>query len=298
MINLEKLDISMYELLDALPDATAVVDSHGTIIAVNGKWNAFAKDNGGDGSSVGIGANYLEVCARSASFGCVDAEIVSNELKYVLSGDAVEREIEYSCASPEIGRWFLLRITPIGNPPTGALVAHLNITTRKVAELDLERKASIDPLTGINNRRSFCNKLSYALNPRRAPKSKYNIGVIYLDLDKFKPINDKFGHAMGDEILQLISLRLLSAIRKGAAVGRLGGDEFAVLIPRVTDVELDQVISRIKRALAEPYHVDGQIVNVAVSVGAYLANLGEDPDTCLRMADEAMYAIKRRKSVS
>lgn len=294
---MEKLDISMYELLDALPDATAVVDNNGIIVAVNRKWNAFAKDNGGDDSKVGIGTNYLEVCARSASYGCVDAEIVATELKYVLSGESVEREIEYNCASPEIGRWFLLRITPIGSPPSGALVAHLNITARKAAELDLERKASIDPLTGINNRRSFYNKLSYALSPRRDPKHGYNIGVVYLDLDKFKPINDKFGHAMGDELLQIISLRLSSVLRKGAAVGRLGGDEFAAMIPRVTGFEFDHAILRIEKVLSEPYKVDGQIVTVNVSVGAYLAKVGEDPDTCLRMADEAMYAAKRQKDI-
>lgn len=297
MVNLRESEISVRELLDALPDATAVINKAGAIVAVNKMWNSFAFDNDGDVSQVGPGVNYLDVCARSANLGCIDAKMVAHEIQHVLEGKAVEREIEYSCASPQIGRWFLLRITPLGNPPIAAVLSHLNITARKVAQLDLERKASIDPLTGVNNRRSFSSKLWHALNPRREVGTKTRVGVVYLDLDDFKPVNDKFGHAMGDEILQIIALRLLSVVRKGAAVGRLGGDEFAVMVPKVSELEFSRIISRIENALSEPYRIDGQLVSVGVSAGGYLAEVGEDPDLCLRMADEAMYRAKRRNAI-
>lgn len=286
-------DIGLESLLDAMPDATAILDASGTIVAVNRTWKAFGRDNGGDESTLGVGVNYFDVCDKAAQNGCFEAAIVVDALNDVINGSAVEKELEYLCASPEVIRWYLMRVTPLRG---GALVSHLNISSRKAAEIDLARRASQDPLTGLDNRSSFYNHLKNSLRPRHGTKGARKVGVLYIDLDRFKPINDKYGHAVGDEILQRISSRLLSITRKGAVVGRLGGDEFTVLIPRITEGELSLLVTRLEAAISEPILVDGVWVMVEASIGSYLASVGEDPDLCLSRADQNMYAVKRIKA--
>jgi hypothetical protein len=118
------------EVLDALPDATAILDREGSIVAVNRVWRMFALDNGGRPEATGVGVNYLNVCARSAETGCADAGEVFTGLQAVLSGATVESDREYACPSPAVGRWFNSRITPIGGSTGGALVSHVNISRR------------------------------------------------------------------------------------------------------------------------------------------------------------------------
>lgn len=286
-------DIGLGSLLDAMPDATAILDGSGTIVAVNHAWKAFGLDNGGEESSLGIGVNYFDVCRNAIQDGCLEAGMVGDALNEVINGGAVERELEYLCASPEVSRWFLMRMTPLAG---GVLVSHLNISRRKAAEIDLARRASQDSLTGLNNRISFYSHLKNSLRSRHGSRGILKVGVLYIDLDGFKPINDKYGHAAGDEILQRISNRLLSETRKGAVVGRLGGDEFAVMIPRISEDELPLFVSRIEEAITQPILVGGVWVTVEASVGSYLASVGEDPDLCLSRADQIMYAVKRIKA--
>ena len=106
-------------VLDALPDATAVVDPAGTIVDVNQAWLMFAVDNGGQPESTGAGVNYLDLCARSAASGCQDAARAADGLRAVLAGHTVHAELEYPCPSPAVNRWFLLRITPLGGELPG-----------------------------------------------------------------------------------------------------------------------------------------------------------------------------------
>lgn len=96
-------------VLDAFPDATAVLDSSASIIAVNRAWRMFAIDNGGEEDRTGVGVNYLDLCERSAAAGCQDAHLAAEGLRAVLDGETVQSEIEYPCPSPTANRWFLLR---------------------------------------------------------------------------------------------------------------------------------------------------------------------------------------------
>ena len=115
-------------VIDALPDATAVLDSTGTIVSVNHAWRMFALDNGGRPDATGVGVSYLDLCARSAAAGCEDAAAVAAGLRAVLAGDTVHSELEYPCPAPAANRWFLLRITPLAGPTPGAVASHVNIT--------------------------------------------------------------------------------------------------------------------------------------------------------------------------
>ena len=280
-------------VLDALPDATAVLDPAGTIVDVNQAWLMFAVDNGGQPERTGVGVNYLDLCARSAAAGCRDAARVADGLRAVLAGHTVHSELEYPCPSPAVNRWFLLRITPLGGDPGGVVTSHVNITRRKMAEQELAHQAAHDPLTGLANRSLFANRLKTALTSRRDPAGT-QVGLMYLDADGFKQINDAFGHDAGDEALLTIGHRLRSHVRPQDTVARLGGDEFAVTAPRISADGLDGLCGRVTAALSQPHLIHGHLVPVPVSIGIHLAPPGESADTALRQADQAMYVAKRR----
>jgi diguanylate cyclase (GGDEF)-like protein len=283
-------------VLNALPDATAVVGNTGSIVAVNRAWDTYALDNGGQMDVVGVGANYLEVCERSAATGCEDANLAAFGLRAVLSGETIQSELEYPCPSPNVDRWFLLRVTSLSGPASGAVVSHVNITRRKRVEEALAREAVRDPLTGLANRTLFNGQLAAALTVRPGRSDIADIGVLYIDLDGFKHVNDTFGHDVGDEVLLEAAHRLRGGARDQDTVARLGGDEFAVVAPRVTADDLSAFVTRWTKALDEPYLIHGRSLQVRASIGAHLASAGESVADALRQADEAMYAVKSTRS--
>ncbi len=283
-------------VLDALPDATAVLDGSASIVATNHAWRMFALDNGGLPESTGVGVNYLDVCDRSAGAGCDDAGRVGVGLRAVLAGDSLYSELEYPCPSPTVNRWFLLRITPLVGAVPGVVASHVNITRRKMAEEVVAREAAHDPLTGLANRTLFTGRLAEALKLRSGRPARSDVGVLYLDIDGFKSINDTFGHDAGDEVLITIAHRLRSQVRPQDTVARLGGDEFAVIAPRVTPGALAALSARIDRALAEAHLVHGQVVTARASVGTYLSAPGDSVQRAVQQADLAMYTVKRGRA--
>lgn len=285
-------------LLDAMPDATAVLDEAGKILAVNKAWRMFALDHGGDAATTGVGVDYFEVCRRSALAGCKDAEVTASALRAVLSGGSVERELQYACPSPAVGRYYVLRITPIAGPGRGALVSHVNVTRRAMAEQDLERKASQDPLTGLANRSLLHERLAAALSPRPGRDSCADVGVLFLDLDGFKPINDSFGHAAGDEVLLEVAKRLREVVRPQDTVSRLGGDEFAIVAPQISLEGLETLQRRVEAALMQPHQIHGVAVSVGASTGAHLPVPGESVAAAMHTADLKMYSAKRKRATA
>ena len=195
------------------------------MVAVNRAWLMFAMDNGGQPESTGVGVNYFDLCARSAAAGCQDAQRAADGLQAVLAGHTVHSEVEYPCPSPAVNRWFLLRITPLAGNVTGAVMSHVNITRRKMAEQALAHEAAHDPLTGLANRGLFADRLTAALTGRRSQVTAAQVGLMYLDADGFKQINDTYGHEAGDEALLTIGHRLRSHVRPQDTVARLGGDD-------------------------------------------------------------------------
>ena len=278
-------------LLDAMPDAMAILDIAGTIVAINRAWMDFSVRNGGRAHTTGVGVSYLDVCSRALANGCEDAGKVLGGLRNVLGGQALLSEFDYACPSPDERSWFLLRITPLAGPTPGAVVSHVNITRRRLAE-------QVDALTGLSNRTHFTSRLATALQPRRGRNGSRDVGVLYLDLDSFKPVNDSYGHAAGDQVLIETANRLVALIRTQDTVGRLGGDEFAIAAPRVTESALTALAGRISRACSEPYLINGEPLKVPPSVGTYLAAAGESPSHALRQADHAMFVDKRIRNAA
>jgi diguanylate cyclase (GGDEF)-like protein/PAS domain S-box-containing protein len=168
-----------------------------------------------------------------------------------------------------------------------------NITERKEAEAQLVHNAFHDTLTGLPNRALFLDRLERLLkHSMRNPEALF--GVAFMDLDRFKVINDSLGHLRGDDLLVAIARRLERCVRQGDTVARLGGDEFAVLLDDVKDIrDATRVADRILSALSLPFDLAGHDVYTAASIGIALSTGGyEVPEDILRDADTAMYRAK------
>lgn len=172
--------------------------------------------------------------------------------------------------------------------------SHRDITDRKRAEEQLSHAALHDALTGLPNRALFMDRLSHAVQRSGRKSSDEAFGVIFLDLDRFKVVNDSLGHAAGDQLLDAISDRLQSCVRLGDTVARLGGDEFAILVEDLEDErQVDRVAERIQEALLEPFTVSGHEIFTTASLGIALSSTGYDrAEDILRDADTAMYRAK------
>ncbi len=164
---------------------------------------------------------------------------------------------------------------------------------RKRAEQQLINLAHYDPLTGLANRNTFHESIVRALS--RGERKRESFGLMFLDLDRFKEVNDTHGHEIGDLLLQEASQRLRSAVREYDTVARLGGDEFAVLIEGpIQPEEIEQMGERILRKLQLPFQLNSKMIQVTGSVGSALYPAhGRSVEKLLRAADTAMYAAKR-----
>jgi diguanylate cyclase (GGDEF)-like protein len=187
------------------------------------------------------------------------------------------------------GRTLFVRQRPMANG--GWVTTHEDITERRQAEEQIAHMAHHDALTDLPNRVLLRTRLDEALqHVRRGAK----LGVLYLDLDHFKSINDTLGHNIGDELLKQVGARLRTCVRDTDTIARLGGDEFAII---ATDVEQppDAAIlaQRIRDALTQPYQIDGHQVPIDVSIGISLApDDTSDPEQLLKNADMALYRSK------
>lgn len=179
----------------------------------------------------------------------------------------------------------------------GKIIRHVavfsDISKLKEHEAELVRVAHFDALTSIPNRILLADRMKQAI--LQTPRDQCMMGVCYLDLDGFKPINDALGHQAGDEVLIEIARRISATIRGGDTVARLGGDEFVVLLLGLSKgEECVATLERLLAAIAEPIKVKERTVNVSASIGVSIYPLDEeDPDTLLRHADQAMYVAKQ-----
>lgn len=170
-------------------------------------------------------------------------------------------------------------------------LAALAIETRNLHS-DLLHRSEFDQLTSAHNRFSFDRRLDALVVESRNAASIF--GFIYIDLDKFKEVNDLYGHLIGDRYLQEVSLRMTKQLRSQDLLARLGGDEFAVLVPAISSREgVAEIARRLERCIDEPFSFDGCTIHGSVSVGiAVYPEDGDTEDTLLKAADAAMYASK------
>lgn len=169
-----------------------------------------------------------------------------------------------------------------------------DITGKKSAEAKLQHEATHDALTGLPNRPFFMNRLTDALEKVRSI-SGYKVSVLFIDLDRFKYVNDSLGHLIGDELLKEIAARLRDCMRPSDIVARLGGDEFTILVEGRYDIaEVTRIANRIQQKFAIPFDLRGHEVYSSASIGIlHASDKHETSEDVMRDADTAMYQAKR-----
>lgn len=381
--------------IEQLPFIAAVLSDDGEVVAVNGRWRAFAAANGGDPERTGIGTNYLDVCLLDD-----DAADFLDLLNDVLDGTESFLTHDYPCHGPDAFRWFrvhgvrtddgvlvmhqpitrevwlstttsllptglldldvhggLVEAGPawlelVGSPladelgdgwrrhvhpddrgtlvrrvratlaggrrravdvrvraadgrwthqrctvvartidgvAVGALVSVVDVTADMEARARLAAQLGTDDLTGLASRTVLLERLRAAAEA--AEREGLAAGVVYLDLDGFRGLNDRHGHLAGDEVLREVGRRLADAQRPGDVAGRFGGDAFVVVVGRVgTARQLEDAAVRYHAALTlEPVVVDDASLRLAVSTGMTMAGPGEDPLAIVTRADDRMF---------
>jgi diguanylate cyclase (GGDEF)-like protein len=184
-----------------------------------------------------------------------------------------------------------ISVNPLAADGSELLVTVRDVTARKQTEEALLRHALHDSLTGLPNRVLLLDRLAMAL--ARATRRRARVGVLFLDLDRFKLFNDSRGHAAGDALLRGVAERLKLAIRPDDTVARFGGDEFVVVCDELSDeTEALRVGERVLRSLREPFPVGSEEIFLSGSVGIALAEADSSPESLLRDADAAMYRAK------
>lgn len=167
-----------------------------------------------------------------------------------------------------------------------------DITERKASEARIAFLAHHDPLTGLPNRTLLQDRLAQALG--RAERSGSVLALLFLDLDRFKTINDSLGHLVGDHLLQSVAERLLQCVRDTDTICRQGGDEFIIVLPDIADADVPaRIAEKILRRLAEPFEVDGHILGTSFSIGlSVFPEDGRTANVLMKNADTAMYHAK------
>ena len=172
-------------------------------------------------------------------------------------------------------------------------IAH-DITDRKQAELRVRYLALHDSLTGLPNRLLLKDRLSQAI--ALSARNRRCVGVLMLDLNRFKNVNDSFGHYVGDRLLEAVTVRLKACLRDSDTVARMDGDQFAIALPMAAaNEDVERVAKKVQAVLAEPFQIEGHELRISGSIGAcqYPDN-GENPDTLLQSADSAMHEAKKK----
>ena len=282
------LGVLRYRLLDLRPvartlvvetmrDAVVVADAHGRVVDVN------------------PAAQRLLGIPAAALIGCPADSLLAHHEKPGEHDQSLPHELLRE-ARDRTGDLELV-VTPLLDPrgaTAGRVLVFRDVAERKELERNLRHLAYTDALTGLPNRTLFHDRLKQGL--ATASRRDSPLAVCFLDLDRFKVINDSLGHDVGDRVLISVARRLGACLRDEDTLARLGGDEFAVLLPEVSGPSGSSAVAdKLLKALAAPQLIDGQELTVGASIGiALFPQSGSDVQSLLRSADAAMYSAKAR----
>lgn len=293
----------LQHVLDGLSTHVAILDARGVIVALNAGWREFAATAGEPGPAATIGDNYLAALDRATRGNHPHADRILDAIHAVLTQQQPQALFEYACHLENDNRWFCLRVTRCEvDGQALIMLSREDVTRRRLADDKLRLAAYHDELTDLPNRKMFLDHLRLCVSrARRRPGSTF--AVLFLDLDRFKVINDSIGHVHGDELLAQLAHRLRRAVRDtdivargDAMVARLGGDEFTILLDEVGGREnAEQIVARVHRALSQPFIVGGHELFITASIGITLHHADDRhraPEDYLRDADIAMFQAK------
>ncbi|WP_245912148.1 putative bifunctional diguanylate cyclase/phosphodiesterase [Brunnivagina elsteri] len=287
-IELEKSRSLQQATLESTADGILVVDSKGIITGYNRKfiqmWGIpeYLRKRG----------NYKQT-----------VKIVLNQLKYPREYLATIRELHgysdrqiHDAIAFKDGRIFerYSQSQWIAGKIVGRVWSFRDITAYKLAEAKIHHQALHDLLTDLPNRVLFTERLDETL--RQARNSDEKLAVCFLDLDRFKTINDTLGHAIGDQLLQNVAQRITECLREGDTIARWGGDEFTILLPKIRDMKDAAIVQeRIITALKPPFNIQNHHLHISSSVGVALYPAdGEDGETLIKHADTALHSAKSK----
>ncbi|MBN1140518.1 MAG: EAL domain-containing protein [Deltaproteobacteria bacterium] len=280
-------------IFDALSPHVALLRGDGTALAVNQSWRAFSKIHPVAPHSLEEGDNYLEICKKMPPDRHAEQETFERGFQAINKGLLLEFSFEFSCLVAGGPRWFQCKMTPLDiQGEKHIILSHEDITELKQAQNEIQQLAYFDNLTGLPNRLLFMDRLNQALV--KAGRDQKMVAVLFLDLDRFKIINDSLGHAAGDQLLQTVAQRIRSALRAMDTVARFGGDEFVLLLPALEDPDDATLIAKkLLRILPVPVRLGDQEVFPSGSIGiALFPSDAEDTETLIGYADMAMYHAK------
>jgi diguanylate cyclase (GGDEF)-like protein/PAS domain S-box-containing protein len=193
-------------------------------------------------------------------------------------------------------RWMLARgvaVRDVHGHATRVVGSQTDVTARKEAESRLQHDALHDALTGLPNRVLFLDRLDQAIRRSRRHHPDRCAAVLFLDLDRFKVVNDSLGHHIGDELLKAVAKRLLATLRPNDSVARLSGDEFTLLLDDVMDArEATMIAERVQQSLKAPFELEGRELFIDASIGIAVTTADSAPHEVMRDADIAMYRAK------
>jgi diguanylate cyclase (GGDEF)-like protein/PAS domain S-box-containing protein len=273
---------SLHSVAESIPAAVAVVDKEGVYQYINRSFE-----------------NWLNL-PRAQVIGKKGMELLG-EYEFnrrwpwalrALAGEHVSYRLDYP--SRERTRYMAIEYIPMqdtAGEADGFVIVAQDVSAQVHEEERLLQISEHDPMTGLSNRAGFERKMALALQEGHGP----TLALLYVDLDHFKPVNDQFGHAAGDEVLKLFGKRLLNIVRPSDVVVRLGGDEFAIVLVRLHErADAQGIADKVLAAANEPFHVDGSLITVGASIGvAY----GVDPvlgyQDLMARADAKLFRAKK-----
>lgn len=226
-----------------------------------------------------------------------DVANVLKKLKTHLANPAEEYKVEFRALRKDGSwQWLMTRGVVVqwdeDGKPARMVGTHTDIAARKQTEEVIWKQANFDALTGLPNRRMFFDRLTEEI--KRSMRAKKMFGVMFIDLDGFKEVNDELGHQAGDDLLIQVSQRLDKCIRDTDTSARLGGDEFTVLLTGLAhQADIERIADKILRSLNEPFKLGSKSASISASIGiAIFPKHGLDGDSLISHADTAMYEAK------
>lgn len=275
-------------LINALPAHIALLDADGTILDVNQQWRHFGIDNANSDPCAGTGQNYLSIC-DAADGECADEAAEARAgLAEVLNGERETFIMEYPCHAPDQARWFRMMANRLGGDrASGAVVMHVDITERKLAEQELNRLAYQDALTGLPSRNGFMQALTEQL---WQTGWQANAMIVMFDVHRQRDINDSHGYIVGDRLLQAIAERIDMLVGGHGLVGRVGGDEFVIFIPEHDDLSEEEQRESIDAAFAAPFELGDLRIEATARFGYTLLGAHQRAhEELLREAELALF---------
>ncbi|GAB4350955.1 MAG: hypothetical protein Kow006_14370 [Gammaproteobacteria bacterium] len=270
-------------------DGVMITDREGNIVAVN---KAFTEITGyTQEEALGRNPRMLKSYRHDAGF-------YESMWRSLIEEGHWQGEVWNRRKSGEVfPEWLTItRVDDDEGETTNFVAVFSDFSSHKRGEERLSHLAHYDILTDLPNRLLFGDRVRHALH--RAKREGERCALLFLDLDRFKPVNDRYGHLFGDRVLQAVAGRLSQALREEDTISRLGGDEFAVLLEQVgSRADAEEVAKKLAGSLQSPVEIDGRVIHVGVSVGISLyPEDGITFEALLKSADQAMYEVKAARA--